>query len=150
DDSGKGLVWHKTDKATWHVEIGASADKPRSIEVRYRVYANELSVRTSHLDASHAYFNGASVFMYVKGAVKNPLRLKIVKTQGWPQGWEVTTALGLAPDNEGYYHAPDYDILVDSPTEVGTHKLLRFDVRGKPHRVALWGDAKIPAGRLET
>jgi len=146
DESGKSLKWEKIDKGTWRVETGTSSNAPHAIAVHYRVYANELSVRTSHLDASHAYFNGASVFMYVKGALRNPVRLKVLS----PPGWQVTTALGLAPDSEGYYHAPDYDILVDSPTEAGTHKLLQFEVRGKVHRVALWGEARIPSGRLET
>ncbi|HYE73337.1 MAG TPA: hypothetical protein VEF04_08400, partial [Blastocatellia bacterium] len=85
DSTGQALKWAKVEKATWRIENGNS----RAIKVSYRVYANELTVRTSHLDASHAYFNGTSIFMYVKGALDQPLKLKI----NAPQGWQVTTPL---------------------------------------------------------
>lgn len=144
DDAGQ-LRWQKTDKATWRIEAGAVADKPKTIRVNYRVYANELATQTSHLDATHAYFNGASLFMYVASAKDQPHRLKIVA----PEGWRVTSPLALAPDSEGYFTATDYDRLIDSPTEVGTHKLLEFDVRGKKHRIAIWGQYEFDDERLK-
>ncbi len=137
DEAGRSLNWQKIDKATWRIEAGASGSKPKTVRANYRVYANELTVRTSHLDASHAYFNGANLFMYVKGAAGQPLKLKIKA----PAGWQVTTPLGLAPDADGSYTAPNYDILVDSPTEIGSHKLLEFNALGKTHRIAIWGAA---------
>jgi len=133
DESGQPLRWEKADKATWRIETGSAAGKPRTVNVSYLVYANELSVRTSHLDASHAYFNSASVFMFVKGATDQPLKLKI----NAPSGWRVTTPLALAPDGNGFYTAPNYDVFVDSPAEVGRHRLIEFDVRGKRHRIAI-------------
>ena len=145
DGTGQPLPWRKTDKATWRVEVGGMGTRPRDIKVTYRVYANELSVRTSHVDASHAYFNGGSVFLYVKGAVDQPLKLKIEA----PAAWKVTTSLGLAPDPDDFYQAPNYDILVDSPAEVGNHRLLEFDVRGKRHRIAIWGEGNYEENRLK-
>jgi predicted metalloprotease with PDZ domain len=144
DESGRPLRWEKADKATWRIETGSATGKPRAVNVSYLVYANELSVRTSHLDASHAYFNGASVFMFVKGATDQPIKLKI----NAPAGWRVTTPLGLAPGGDGFYTAPNYDIFVDSPTEAGTHRLLEFDVRGKRHRIAIWGEGNFDEARL--
>jgi predicted metalloprotease with PDZ domain len=145
DANGDRLNWQKTDKSTWRVEAGASSNRPRTISVSYRVYANELTVRTSHLDSSHAYFNGASVFMYVKGATDLPLKLKIDA----PEGWRVTTPLGLAPGADGFYSSPNYDILVDSPTEAGKHQLLEFTARGKTHRIAVWGEGEYEPARLK-
>lgn len=139
--AGNALRWEKVDKATWRVTTNGA----RAIKVSYRVYAFELSVRTSHLDASHAYFNGACVFMYVKGATDQPLRLKIVA----PQGWRVTTPLALRPDDHGFYSAPNYDILVDSPTEIGTHNLIEFTALGKLHRIAIWGEGNYDAEQLK-
>lgn len=145
DELGRLLRWVKVDKATWRVEAGGSDARPRAVRASYRVYANELRTQTSHLDASHAYFNGTSVFMYVTGAVQQPLKLKI----NAPTGWRVTSPLALAPDAEGFYSAPNYDILADSPTEIGTHKLLEFDVRGKRHRAAIWGEGNYDEARLK-
>lgn len=144
DDVGQ-LRWQKTDKATWRIEAGASGNKPKTIRASYRVYANELFTQTSHLDASHAYFNGATLFMYVAGAKNEPHRLKIIT----PEGWRVTSPLALTAGSDGYFTAPNYDVLIDSPTEVGTHKLLEFTVRGKPHRVAIWGEFNFDENKLK-
>ncbi len=144
DGSERPLPWRKIDKATWRIETAASGDSQKTVRVSYRVYANELATQTSHLDATHAYFNGASLFMYVPGAVNRPHRIKFIT----PEGWRVTTPLALKPDADGYYTAADYDRLVDSPTEIGAHKLLEFAVRGKPHRVAIWGQYEFDDNRL--
>lgn len=144
-ESAGQFRWQKVDKATWRIEAGASADKPKTVRVFYRVYANELATQTSHLDATHAYFNGAGIFMYVASAKDQPHRLKIVP----PAGWQVASPLALAADSDGYFTAADYDRLVDSPTEVGKHKLLEFDVRGKKHRVAIWGQYEFDDERLK-
>jgi predicted metalloprotease with PDZ domain len=144
DESGRNLNWTKVDKATWRIDLGASSAHARRVVARYRVYANELTVRTSHLDASHAYFNPASLLMYVRNATDNPLRLKIEA----PQSWKITSPLSLSADSAGYYHAPNYDILVDSPHEVGTHRQLEFNVLGKPHRIAIWGETKLDEKKL--
>ena len=69
-----------------------------------------------------------------------PHRLKIVPPSDL---WNVTSPLGLQPDANGWFTAADYDRLVDSPTEVGTHRLLEFMVRNKVHRVAIWGDFHV-------
>lgn len=143
--SGRPASWRKIDKATWRIETGANGEQPKTIRASYRVYANELATQTSHLDATHAYFNGASLFMYVPGAINGPHRIKFIT----PEGWRVTTPLALQPDPEGYYTAPDYDRLIDSPTEIGTHKLLEFTVRGKTHRAAIWGQYEFDDDRLK-
>lgn len=140
DGAGRPLRWEKIDKATWRVATQGS----ETVEVFYRVYANELATQTSHLDADHAYFNGASLFLYVPGAKSVPHRLKIEA----PAGWRVTCPLGLEPDADGYFTAPDYDRLVDAPTMVGTHRLLSFTVGGKLHRVAIMGRFPVPEERF--
>lgn len=140
DGQGRPLRWTKVDKATWRVMNGTGG----TVEVFYRVYANELATQTSHLDADHAYFNGSSIFMYVPGAKDRPHRLKFDP----PAGWQVTTPLGLAPEADGYFTAPNYDVLADSPTEIGTHRLLRFTVRNKVHRVSIYGRFQFDEKRL--
>ena len=148
-EPGAPLPWRKVDKATWRIETRASDDNPRTIQVAYRVYANELFTQTSHLDATHAYFNGASLFMYVPSAKDRPHRIKFITPANASESWRVTTPLALQPDSDGYYTAADYDRLIDSPTEIGTHKLLEFTVRGKPHRVAIWGQYDFDDNRLK-
>ncbi|GMT96336.1 PDZ domain-containing protein [Corallococcus caeni] len=133
---GQPLPVRRVDKRTWRVDARGQA-----VTLRYRVYANELSVRTSHLDGSHAYFNGATVFLYTEGTRALPHHV----TVDAPQGWRTFCAL----DSEGAtFHAPDYDTLVDSPFEVGPHTPLTFTAAGVPHEVVVWGDSVPDAERL--
>src|SRR5262249_32673043 len=147
DDAGHSLTWNKINKATWRISTGAGAAQSKTIRVTYRVYANELATQTSHLDSTHAYFNGASIFMYVSALRNRPHRLKIVAP--FPS-WHVTSSLALAPDPQGWFTGADYDRQVDSPTEVGTHRLLEFTVRGKPHRVTIWGEFQGDEEKVKT
>lgn len=136
---GKPATWRKTWKDRW--EIGAPG--ARSVRARFRVYANELTVRTSHLDDTHGFFNGATVFPFVEGRTDEPAGLIV----DLPTGWSVATGLEAdarppaAPGgrSRSAFRAPDYDELIDSPIECGTHRTLVFRVDGIEHRIALWG-----------
>jgi predicted metalloprotease with PDZ domain len=111
--------------------------------VRYRVYANELTVRTSHVDATHAFLVGAALFLGVEGREDLGARVEIAA----PGGWRIATALADAPATSvrgGHpLQAPDFDTLVDSPIEIGTHREETFEALGKPHRYAIWPAASI-------
>ena len=63
----------KKDKSTWKV----NTKDIHSIKITYEVYANELSVHTSHVDSTHAFLNGTSVFLYVEGYKDQSLELVI-------------------------------------------------------------------------
>ncbi len=134
---GTPLPWAKLDKNRWEVE----APRDGVLQVRYTVYANELTVRTSHLDASHGYVNGASVFMYVEGHEHLPCSLEVSA----PETWRVTTAL---PCTDAAFRAADYHALIDSPLEIGTHAVLPFDAGGVSHRYAVWGRGNLDPDRL--
>src|SRR5438270_6895450 len=57
DGQGRALVWQRIDKRTFRVETAGAAE----IVARWRVYANDLTVRAAHLDDSHGYWNGATL-----------------------------------------------------------------------------------------
>ncbi|MFN5513836.1 MAG: hypothetical protein ACK5CA_03570, partial [Cyanobacteriota bacterium] len=38
------------------------------------------------------------------------------------------------------YQVPNFDVLVDSPVEMGTQAIYEFAVRGKAHQLAVWGE----------
>jgi predicted metalloprotease with PDZ domain len=129
----------KIRKNAWRI---TTAGAPR-ITVRYRVYAAELTVRTNHVDATHAFLVGAALFLAVEGREDVGARVEIAA----PAGWKIATALAPAPPGAGAaegvhaFTAPDFDTLVDSPIEIGTHREESFEVLGTPHRYAIW-----PAG----
>jgi predicted metalloprotease with PDZ domain len=128
----KPLPWHKISKNHWQIEKGAISE----VTVRYRVFANELSVRTNHLDATHGYFNGAALFLRIPGWEELPIYVTIVPPNS---EWQVTTGLPTIAEEANTFLAVDFDTLVDSPFEIGSHKLFHFQVLDKPHELAIWG-----------
>jgi predicted metalloprotease with PDZ domain len=129
----------KLDKHTWQVEPAA-----RPIELVYEVYAWDLSVRAAHLDDTHGFFNGASVFMLPSGFEREPCDVDLLPPEGAQfQAWRVVTALAPARGtrrlNFGRYRAADYAELIDCPVEMGTFALGRFDVSGVTHEIAVTG-----------
>jgi predicted metalloprotease with PDZ domain len=131
--------WEKVDKNTWRVRAPGE-----TLEVAYTVYANDLSVRTSHLDDTHGYVNGANVFMYTAGLQNRPATV----TLDLPRGWDVATSLARLPGDGFVFHAPDYDTLADSPIESGVIRKIEFEALGKPHTIAIWGTGNYDETRL--
>ncbi|PSB12770.1 peptidase M61 [filamentous cyanobacterium CCP2] len=130
------LSWHKQSKNHWQVEtVGID-----EITIQYRIYANELTVRTNHLDLTHGYFNGAALFFYIPEFQHCPIQVTIVPPK--PE-WRVVTALPPVAQQENSFLAADYDTLVDSPFEVGLHQCYEFEVLEKPHQFVIWGAGNI-------
>ena len=71
--------------------------------MRYRVYANELSVRTSHIDETHAFLVGAALFLGVEGHEGSPSRMVL----DVPAEWRAVTS--LEPHAGGGFAAPDLE-----------------------------------------
>ena len=130
DFGAGGRGWSKVDKSRWRVKANGGS----KVTVTYRVWAFELEVDRSHLDDTHGYFNGASVFMYVDGAKGDPVTLDIKPYRGW----KVTTGLDRVAANR--FNAATYDELIDCPTDIGTAPVKTFRVRGKEHRVLIHGE----------
>jgi predicted metalloprotease with PDZ domain len=139
DERGNALPVKKLEKARWRVEAGGVA----KVALKAKVYANELTVRTSHVDGTHAFFNGANVFLFREETLGAPCVLSL----DVPEGWRVATALP-AGGEPGSWRADDYDHLVDCPVEMGLHDLVTFDVDGVPHRVAIWGEGNHDRARV--
>jgi len=130
------LSWGKVGKNHWRIDT-ASTD---SVTVTYRLYANELTVRTNHLDSTHGYFNGAATFFYIPGYEKAPLRITLVPPHST---WAIATTLPPVPGEAHTFEAPDFDTLVDCPVEIGEHTTYTFDVLGKPHQFTVWGHSNL-------
>ena len=62
DANGQTLKLIQLNKQTWSVDNNSS-----EIILTYQVYAWDLSVRTAHLDTTHGFFNGSSVFLSAHG-----------------------------------------------------------------------------------
>ncbi|MGI8468884.1 MAG: M61 family metallopeptidase [Pyrinomonadaceae bacterium] len=140
DTSGNNLAWQKTNKNTWQIET----KKVNEIVITYRVYANELTVRTNELNADHAFWNNAGLLMNPKGFISAPSTLKVI-----PFGaWKIATGLPKVEGAENTFRAPNFDILYDSPFEVGNFNEISFTVEGKPHRFVIEGDGNYDLNKI--
>jgi predicted metalloprotease with PDZ domain len=137
DGAGRPLRVDRIDKHRFRVDSRGA----ERVVVRYAVYANDLSVRTSHVDGTHAFLNGANVFCFVPGRQWGRHEVELVL----PHGWHASTALDGGPTR---FTARDYDELADSPFEIGAHRVARFEALGKAHEIAVWGRGNLDLDRL--
>ncbi len=130
---GQPVDIRKSDKSTWTLTPAAG----QACEINYQVYAPELTVRTNDISHNHAFVNPAGTFFAVVGRESEEATLSIEE----PSGWRVSTS--LEPNEPGPYRVPNYDILVDSPMEIGPHDVHRFEVAGKPHELVVHGEGNF-------
>lgn len=140
------LALEPLDKQCWRLEGNGQ------VTVEYQVYAWDPSVRAAHLDLSHGFFNGTSLFLRVAGKERAPCELELqpppISAWGY---WQVATNLPpVETDQAGFgrYRADDYWHLVDCPVEMGSFQQLEFEVQGVPHRMVVRGHAEFDRRRL--
>ena len=150
---GKAVPATKLDKHSWRLPAGIQGP----VTLRYTVYAWDLSVRSAHLDQTHGFFNGTSVFLAAHGHEDAPHRVDIRPPKGLEDArWRVATSLPEAAGEKGaaerygfgLYRAENYDALIDHPVEMGSFTLGEFDACGVPHAVAITGRHDCDMGRL--
>jgi predicted metalloprotease with PDZ domain len=135
------LTWEKIAKNHWLINTKNEAN----ITIKYQIYANDLTVRTNHLDATHGYFNGAALFFNIPNYENLPLKITINTPQS---SWQVSTALPKINSLENTFLAENFDTLVDSPFEIGTQKIYNFEVENKPHQWVIWGGGNLEIEKL--
>jgi predicted metalloprotease with PDZ domain len=144
---GARIALAKTDKHTWR-----AAPCRGPLTVTAEVYAWDPSVRGAHLDTTHAFFNGPSVFLRVLGKEERPCEVEVAPPPGRGYAaWRVATAMPRRDARAlgfGIYGAADYDELIDHPVEMGTFTHLAFTASGVPHEVAIAGRHDADAERL--
>ena len=130
DAAGRPLSWQKIDKSTWRIQLASAG----AVRVGYELYANELGLRTRHIDDSHAYLDASAVFMYADRYRADDVSVAL----SVPPGWESFSGMNSpAPQR---FVAANWDVLVDSPIETGNEKAYRFSEGGRDYEVVIWGE----------
>ena len=141
-DVKKQLRTEKLTKNTWRVYTG----KSKSVQIKYSIYAFEVSVRTAFIDATHAFLSPTGIFMYLDKQLALESTVKIIPFEGWSK---VSTGLPAVAGEKFTYKAKNYDILFDSPIEVGNQDVFEFMAAGVKHEVAMYGGGNYNADRLK-
>lgn len=138
---GQAVAITKTGNHSWQC-----APCEGSLLLEYTVYAWDLSVRGSHFDESHAFFNGTSLFLCPQGYENAPCFVDLlppVHTNSWKVYTSLPEAVGhkgaASRHGFGLYCAPDYDALIDHPVEMGTPQVVQFEAHGALHEMVFTG-----------
>ena len=137
---GVDITLTQLDKSSWQI---APCDD--EVIVSYKVYSWDLSVRSAHLDATHGFFNGTSVFLEVVGQADQPCMVEIIRPEceGSDQ-WRLATTLPTNSGKEfefefGQFKAENYNELIDHPVEMGCFTQFEFIAGNIRHDVVLTG-----------
>ncbi len=130
DAAGRALRWEKVDKSTWRIRRAGAGP----ITVAYDLYANELGLRSRHIDDSHAYLDASAVFMYADALRADDVTVSLKVPTGW------RSFSGLDADGANGFKGANWDILVNSPIETGINRSFAFKEGGRDYEVVFWGD----------
>ena len=133
----KNIEVTQINKNTWQIVC----DTAQTLNLQYQVHAHDNSVRTAWLDAHRGFFNATSLCLQVDGQHDATHVLELQPHQH-AQDWKVAT--GLVPvkvDRKGFgtYSAPNYDILADTPVEMGAFWSGHFTAMGVEHEFVVAG-----------
>ncbi|MDN4040271.1 M61 family metallopeptidase [Massilia sp. YIM B02443] len=135
---GAAVALTKLDKHSWRAAPCAGP-----LTLHYEVYAWDLSVRAAHLDQTHGFFNGTSVFLRVVGQEDVVHGVEIQRpADPAAKTWRVATAMpeaGAKRYGFGLYAAANYDELIDHPVEMGDFALASFTAHGIVHDIVITG-----------
>ncbi|MFT5812408.1 MAG: putative metalloprotease with PDZ domain, partial [Psychroserpens sp.] len=88
----------KIDKQTWSLQAS-----DEQVEVRYQIFAFDLSVRTAYLDSQRGFFNGSSTFLQVYELSDLACELTIQPSKlAEHSKWRVATGLTRANETKKY------------------------------------------------
>ena len=164
--NGEPVLLEQQGKDSWAIRFDSNtpANATFDFEATWRVYAWDLSVRGAHLDSTHGFFNGSSLFLCPTGFEDDAIELSICSpsTSNRPD-WIIGCGLRSAPENtrspSGYpvltsggsakFSAFNYDALIDHPVEMGVLHTALFVACGVTHHVMVYGaDSDVDLMRL--
>jgi len=128
---------HKQDKATWAV----ATDGAKELIVSYTVYGHDLTVRTNHIDADHAFLHGPATFIHPVHLRGSDVEVEVTA----PAGWTVTSAMAWEPTK--VMRAGSIDELYDHPIHVGPTRTHPVPAK-VPTKLAIWGE-RAPGGTFD-
>lgn len=130
----KVLRFEKTSKNRWRIQCSGQSQ----VELSYRVYCREMSVRTCWVESDFALLNGAALYLAPVGDLKRPFEVQVDLPGGWKRA-----ETGLEQLSAGRFRASGYDQLVDSPILAGSPEVYEFTHKNVVHRLVNEGEGGI-------
>jgi predicted metalloprotease with PDZ domain len=127
DGKGTELKPVRPNPYQWNV-----AGHDGTVRIVYKVFGNHVDGTYLAVDDSHAHLNMPATLMWARGFDMRPVR---VTFQPPPQtSWKAATQL-FATDDPWTFTAPNFQYLMDSPTELSDYTLRSFTVKNPDGKV---------------
>lgn len=149
-DDGSPRAARKIDKQTWRIEAAGA----KELVVTYTVYGHDLTVRTNHIDADHAFLHGPATFIYPTSQRSSPAEVTLTFPDAWtlttaaePVGEPASSALPEVIEKRGTgsrIRASSIDELFDHPIHLGATRAYKLASR-VPCKLVIWGE-RAPGG----
>lgn len=125
------LKFDKINKNTWKI-YNKGLDK---VNVSYRVYCNEFTVRTNFIDDKHALIVPPATFLIPKDKdLCDRYEVKI----NLPDDWK-NISTGLKKLSNNIFYSNNTDEFLDCPIQVGNFENYSFELFQKEHRISIIG-----------
>lgn len=133
DQNSAELPFRKIRKNRWLVDTVPG----ERFTVSYRLYCNEVSVRTNFVNRRYAVLNGAPTFLTIADRLDQPHELKLSMPKAWKRS---ASSLDTGADRH-HYRAKNFDELVDCPVVAGRIDIYPFEVNGIAHQLVNVGES---------
>lgn len=144
NSKGQPLPFRRLSKNQLQIETLNSS----VVRVEYSYFAFERTVRTSHINRFHAFINPSNCLMFVTGREKEIHHVFLHHDRTFWSNYSTA----LSPVKTHFQHgepvqlgALNYDILIDSPIEIGNHSIQKFVCENATHEVAIVGQGNFNA-----
>jgi predicted metalloprotease with PDZ domain len=111
DSQGKPLAISRPNLHQWNV-----SGHDGTVRMTYTLFADRPDGTYAGVDAHHAKLNAPATYLYANGFEQAPARVEF-KTGDKTQ-WTAATQLKPEPNNKLVFTAPNFQYLMDSPTEL--------------------------------
>ncbi|MCM8729549.1 M61 family metallopeptidase [Hephaestia sp. GCM10023244] len=122
DGAGKTLPITRRDPYSWTV-----ADHDGAVTIRYTLYGDRGDGTYAQIDPTHAHLNAPATFMWAVGYDDRPIRVTFHPLR---PDWKIATQLPPAAGTANTFWAPNFQYLMDSPTELSDFALREWQVPG--------------------
>ena len=96
------------------------------VKISYTLFGNWTDGTYTGIDASHAHLNMPATFMWIANLGQETREVKFEFNDLDKYGWKVATQ--LKHDGANVYSAPNFQYMMDSPTELSNHKINSWEV----------------------
>ena len=124
DASGAALPVTRPNPHHWTVTSHAGA-----VRVAYQIFGDRVDGTYLGIDSTHAHINMPAALMWARGFELRPVTVRFAPPEG--AGWRVGTQL-LPGADPFTYTAPNFQYLMDSPTELSAFSLRTFTLADVP------------------